>query len=130
VLVAEPRPALRRQIGLALRRAGLEVDFAADVGDAMFLASRHDYRVVVLDPEMQARQGLDLCRDLTRGMTGTAPAVVALSRSGSIVARLRARLAGARACLVRPLSLEQFVDTVCRLSGQQTSTLAALPGPT
>jgi len=124
VLIVEPRQALRRQMGLALRRAGLEVDFAAHAGEAEARAGTARYAAAVLDVDLSHPQGLALCRRLARG---AAVPVVAVCASATLVGRLRARLAGARACLVRPMELEDFVRTVRGLAERTTTPIQALP---
>ena len=119
VLVLEARPALRNQIGRALRRAGLEVDFAADAEEAARRADTRRYAVAVLDIDLPGGAALTLCRRLARGRgKGIRLPVLALSTTATPRRRLHARLAGARACLARPMPLERFVRTVCLLAGR------------
>lgn len=127
VLVAEPRAALRRQIGLALRHTGLEVDFAACVADALEAAQSNCYGAAVVDPEMEQGRGLDLCAILSRGRLGPATRVIAFSSSATLGARLRTRLAGAGCHLTRPLALDRFVNTVWRAACTPPLSLTALP---
>jgi DNA-binding response OmpR family regulator len=116
VLVLEARPALRSQIGRALRRAGLEVDFAADAEEAALRADTRRYAMAVLDMDLPGGAALRLCRRLARGRCkGIRLPVLALSTTATRRRRLHARLAGARACLARPMQLERFVQTVWTL---------------
>ncbi len=124
VLIVESRHALRSQMGLALRRAGLDVDFAADDAEARARAHGARYAAAVLDVDLARPDGLALCRELARD--ARVP-VVAACATATLTGRLRARLAGARACLVRPMDLEDFVHTVWALAGGTSAPLQGLP---
>jgi len=124
VLVVESRQALRRQMGLALRRGGLEVDFADDAHDAAARAGATRYAAAVLDVDLTRPDGLALCRRLARG---AGIPVIAVCATATLAGRLRARLAGARACLVRPMGLERFVRTVWALAACPAQPIMALP---
>ena len=117
VLVVEAHPALRTQIGRALRRAGLQVDFADGPEAAVSRADARRYAVAVLDVDLPEGAGLALCRRLARGRrTGLRLPVLALTTTATLRRRLHARFAGARACLSRPVQLERFVNTVWALA--------------
>ena len=61
VLVAEPRPELRLQIGHALRQAGMDADFAASSLEAQAMVECQHYDVAVINPELSSARGESLC---------------------------------------------------------------------
>ena len=112
VLVAEPRPAVRRQIGRALRRAGMHAEFASNAGQALELLETRAFDVVVVDPKMDAWRGLEVCRSAAQGRVADRTPVITLAGSHSWLCALRSRLAGARMQFSRPVSLDRFVSGV------------------
>jgi DNA-binding response OmpR family regulator len=116
VLVAEPRAELRMQIGHALRQAGMDADFATNGEEAQMKAQNGHYDVAILNPDMESHGSHSLCRKLSRG-TGRVPVpVITLCDRDSSMRRIRSLISGAQACLVRPLSSEDFVSTVWQMA--------------
>ena len=116
VLVAEPRPALRLQIGHALRQAGMDADFAVNSEEAHIKALNGHYDVAILNPDMESNGSHALCRKLSRGSGRVPLPVITLCDRESSMQRIRALISGAQACLVRPLSSEDFVSTVWQMA--------------
>lgn len=116
VLVAEPRPELRLQIGHALRQAGMDADFAASGEEAHAMVQRQHYDVAVLNPDLNVGKGKSLCRALSRRQGLVSTPVITLSDCDSPMQQLRSLVSGAQACLVRPLSSALFVSTVWRMA--------------
>jgi DNA-binding response OmpR family regulator len=114
VLVAEPSPAVRRQVGLALSNAGMQVEFATSCSQALDWMAARPFDAMVVDPEMDGGRGLQLCRAAARPRQGPATPVVTLSPRGSWRIAARSRLAGARAHFARPVSLTRFVAALWR----------------
>ena len=65
VLVAEDEPRVAAAVVRGLRREGMAVDAAADGAEALMKARVHPYDVVVLDRDLPAVHGDDVCRALT-----------------------------------------------------------------
>jgi two-component system, OmpR family, response regulator VanR len=64
VLLAEDHSGVANSIATGLRRQGVAVDVAPDGGRALFLARVHPYHVVVLDRDLPAVHGDQVCRTL------------------------------------------------------------------
>ena len=94
----------------------MDADFAANGDEAQEMAERVHYDVAVLNPDMDTRSGKSLCRSLARGKGRTATPVITLSDRDSPINQIRSLMSGAQACLVRPLSSDQFVGTVWRMA--------------
>ena len=121
VLVCGATPALRRQVGTALRGAAMVVHFAATVDEAMSLARSETFDVAVVNPEMDDGGGLELCRALARGRLGAAVPVVSWCASRSFTLALRSRIAGACMHLPRPVNLDRFVNCVWDVAARRAS---------
>ena len=67
VLLVEDERDLANAIARGLRRDGLAVDVAFDGAEALEKAAVHPYDVVVLDRDLPAVHGDDVCRELVRG---------------------------------------------------------------
>ena len=65
VLVAEDEPRVADAIARGLRRHGAAVDVAADGAQALYQARVYPYDVVVLDRDLPALHGDDVCRTLS-----------------------------------------------------------------
>src|SRR5687768_14930110 len=137
VLIAEDEPRIAGAVARGLRREGMAVDIAADGAAALYKARVVPYDVVVLDRDLPAVHGDDVCRTLTAEQPGTKVLMLTAARStddlvaglalgaddylpkpfrfAELVARLRAlaRRAGA----ARPPALQPadaVLDTACR----------------
>ncbi len=67
VLLVEDERDLANAIARGLRRDGLAVDVAFDGAEALEKAAVHPYDVVVLDRDLPAVHGDDVCRELVAG---------------------------------------------------------------
>ena len=67
VLLVEDERDLANAIARGLRRDGLAVDIAFDGAEALEKAAVHPYDVVVLDRDLPAVHGDDVCRELVAG---------------------------------------------------------------
>ena len=64
VLVVDDDPALRSLLALICRRAGFDVDVAADGSQALHLIEKQNYLLVILDLQMPRVNGFDVVRHL------------------------------------------------------------------
>lgn len=81
VLIVEDDAAIRRLLELALTRAGLAVDSAADGVEALEMAQKCDHSLILLDltlPKMDGREFLRLLREHC-GRAEKKPVVVVIS---------------------------------------------------
>jgi DNA-binding NtrC family response regulator len=129
VLVCEPRAGLRRQTGAAFRQAALETTFAADVEEALTLVRGGGFNVAVVDPEMNDSAGLKLCSTLTRARQGSMVPVVTWCESRSVLLAVRSRIAGASVHLMRPVSLDRFVNAVWDVAAHHASREGLIAAP-
>src|ERR1700750_3106741 len=81
VLLAEDHPALAASVAEGLRRHGAAVDVAPDGEEALYLARVHPYDVVVLDRDLPAVHGDDVCRALNSEQPETKVLMLTASRT-------------------------------------------------
>jgi DNA-binding response OmpR family regulator len=113
VLVAEDHPRLAATIGAVLRREGMAVDVVFDGREALDRASLTAYDVVVLDRDLPALHGDDVCRSLAAaGET----AVLMLTAAGRVEDRVQGLGIGADDYLAKPFHVAELVARVRALA--------------
>ena len=92
VLVAEDEPRIAAAVARGLRREGMAVDVAGDGAAALYKARVVPYDVVVLDRDLPAVHGDDVCRALSAEQPRTKLLMLTAARStDDLVERARAR---------------------------------------
>jgi CheY-like chemotaxis protein len=142
VLLAEDNP-VNQEVGLALLQiVGLEVDLADDGAQAVELARRQPYGLVLMDMQMPGMDGLAATRELRR--LGVTVPIIAMTANAFGEDRAACLVAGMNDHVAKPVNPEQFYATLLRWlpsarppggegraaqgSGLLVDQLAALPG--
>ena len=111
VLVVDEDSTVLRFMATHLQRLGYEVQLARNATQALDKATRHRFDFVFLATGMEGADGFHICRTLKRRshpQGQTPPKVVLLLREDLAANRLRAEMAGADACLAKPLRAEHL----------------------
>jgi DNA-binding response OmpR family regulator len=127
VLVAEDRRVLADTIARGLRREGMAVDVVYDGAAASELAAANPYDVVVLDRDLPAVHGDDVCRELAAGQPGPSrggPRVLMLTASGTVSDRIRGLNLGADDYLPKPFDFDELVARIRALMRRSQPALA------
>ena len=117
VLVVDDSETVRQQLGDALSRAGLAVVEARDGLDGLDRIAEHDdLAVLILDVNMPRMNGLDMLDKLKENpKTARLPVLILTTEAqSSMVAR--AKQAGAKAWLIKPVRMDLLVDVVQKLT--------------
>jgi DNA-binding response OmpR family regulator len=122
VLVVEDERVLADAIGAGLRGAALAVDVVYDGDTALERLNVNDYDVVVLDRDLPAVHGDDVCRALAG--TGAPVRVLMLTAAGDLADRIEGLDLGADDYLSKPFAFAELVARV-RALGRR----ARLPAP-
>ena len=106
ILVVDDSDDALRFMASQLQRFGFQIHLAQSAGEALARIAERHFEFVFLDMRVAGVDGLQLCKAIKRaehapGMK--APAVVLLSSRGAAIDRLRGTMAGADACLGKPL---------------------------
>jgi DNA-binding response OmpR family regulator len=131
ILVVEDELDLATAIADSLRGDGYAIDLAGDAGTAIGLAAVNAYDLVCLDLNLPDGDGLDVCKEITRGPThsfdpGPAPKVIMLTARGSVADRITGLDQGADDYLVKPFSLGELDARVRALLRRDTSVGGAV----
>lgn len=115
VLIVEDSPRLQHTLTSALRKSNYAVDAASDGEEALWLATTHNYDLVVLDIMLPKRDGLSVLAELRRA--GKSVHVLLLTARDTVADRVQGLRTGADDYLVKPFALEELlarVEALCR----------------
>lgn len=107
-------------IARSLRREGMAVDVAYDGRAGLGLASVNDYDVVVLDRDLPAVHGDEVCRQLAGGQAR----ILMLTASGAVDDRVEGLTLGADDYLPKPFALAELVARIRALGRRSAPALA------
>jgi two-component system chemotaxis response regulator CheY len=117
VLVVDDSETVRQQVGDALSQAGLVVVEARDGLDGLERIAEHqDLSVLILDVNMPRLNGLDMLDKLKENPKTAALPVLILTTEAQSSMVTRAKQAGAKAWLIKPVRMELLVDVVRKLA--------------
>jgi DNA-binding response OmpR family regulator len=114
VLIAEDEPRLAEALARGLRRKGFAVDIALDGDQALRRTAVVDYDAVVLDRDLPAVHGDDVCRRLVGAEHP--PRILMLTAAADVHARVEGLNLGADDYLTKPFA---FAEVVARLHALQ-----------
>ncbi|MHB1171981.1 MAG: response regulator transcription factor [Lacisediminihabitans sp.] len=119
VIVADDDADIRALVGIAVRRAGLElIDMLGDGESAWHAIQSFTPDVVVLDVSMPGMTGVELCRLIRADARVSGIRVLLLSAAVDDASRQAGLDAGADEYLIKPFSPRDLVDRLSRLPTQ------------
>lgn len=132
ILVVDDEADLRELLEITLLKMGLDVDCAANLGEARALLAQHGYALVLTDMRLPDGLGLELVREVAASYKCTPIAVV--TAYGSAENAVVALKAGAFDYVTKPVVLEDLrimVRSALRLSEPRPGALgpASVPSP-
>ena len=107
-LVVDDSLAVRRQVGLALRKAGLDIDFAGNGIAALEMVKQNSYEIIFLDVVMPGMDGYELCKEIKRSRETKHVPVVMLTGKSSPFDKVKGKLSGCNTYLTKPVTLREF----------------------
>ena len=122
VLIVEDHKELALAIATGLRQEGMAVDVAFDGREGLRHAVQDSYDVVVLDRDLPALHGDDVCRELIAA--GSRARVLMLTAADTIESRVDGLGLGADDYLPKPFA---FAELVARIRALARRTQAASP---
>lgn len=122
VMVVEDERTLAAAIARGLRREGMAVDVAHDGAEALDKATATRYDAIVLDRDLPAIHGDDVCRTLIAA--DEPPAILMLTAAGTLDDRVAGLTIGADDYLSKPFA---FAELVARLRALGRRPAAAHP---
>jgi DNA-binding response OmpR family regulator len=122
VLVAEDFEVLAQAIATGLRREGMAVDVALDGDGALESLAATRYDVVVLDRDLPAVHGDEVCRTIVAGGSGSR--VLMLTAASTVADRVDGLGLGADDYLPKPFD---FAELVARIRALARRSAPAVP---
>jgi two-component system chemotaxis response regulator CheY len=117
VLVVDDSETIRNQLAAALERAGFTVIEARDGMDGLECIENNTLSLVILDVNMPRLNGLDMLDRLkASGKNANLPVLLLTTEVQQSMIE-RAKKAGARGWMVKPVKMEQLVSAVTKLAG-------------
>ena len=115
ILAVDDSHSMRQVLSFLLTRAGYEVEQAADGREALTMAEREHFELVLTDVQMPGIDGLELVRRL-RSMPDyrTTPILTVTTLDGP-EERDRGRAAGATGWIVKPFGEKKLLSTIQRV---------------
>lgn len=110
ILIVDDSETIRQRVAGALEQAGFATITARDGIEGLVAAQKEAPAMVILDVNMPRMNGLDMLESLDVKSSGLAVLLLTTEVQPSLMAR--AKKAGARGWMVKPVNLEQLVATV------------------
>ncbi len=127
VLLVDDDEDSRETMRVVLERCGADVEPAAGADDALRLAARGPFDVVLSDIAMPGRDGYSLIRALSALWPDTPMMAAAITACATPEDRAQALAAGFRAHLSKPCEPERLVRTVAMLGRARRAAAVAEP---
>jgi len=117
VLIVDDSRSIRNEVTDVLTRAGYNVAEAADGAEALaYLSGPASVSLVVLDVNMPGMNGLDVLDRIVNDHKARNLPILMLTTEAERALVERAKKAGAKGWLLKPIKPELLVSTVARLS--------------
>lgn len=113
-LVVDDSLPVRKQVGVALRRAGITAEFAEDAESAIQLIDDRNYDILFLDVVLPGKDGYEICKAVKRDKDKKHIPVVMLTGKSSPFDKVKGKLSGCDAYLTKPVSLKEFNQTLSK----------------
>ena len=110
VLVVDDEKNIRVTLRESLKSLGFDVDTAINGEEALELAARRTYELILLDLKMPGMDGMEVFRQLRERSPSTA--VVLVTAHGSVEAAVEAMKLGAVDFLQKPFAPQEIRDVV------------------
>jgi two-component system chemotaxis response regulator CheY len=112
ILVVDDTRSMRKMVAAVLETAGYTVEEAADGVEALELARRHVYDLVVTDQNMPRMDGISLIRELRCLAAYDPVALLVLSTEVNPELKQKGREAGATGWMAKPFDPQRMLDIV------------------
>lgn len=112
IIIVEDEPNIAESLIFILSRAGFDVHWVPDGGEAIFEIQNRRPNLVILDVMLPGRTGLEILRDMRKAPAISATPVLMLSAKGQAHDQELARATGADDYIVKPFSNDEVVARV------------------
>lgn len=112
ILTVDDSPSMREMVAYTLASAGHCVTEAKDGVEALELARKNQFNLVITDINMPNMDGLTLTRELRALSKYKYTPILTLTTESSAEKRQEGRKAGATGWLVKPFNPDQLLNTI------------------
>ncbi|ABV34800.1 response regulator receiver protein [Shewanella sediminis HAW-EB3] len=117
ILAVDDSASMRQMVGFTLKTAGFDVTEASNGDEALKVAQKGEYDLVISDVNMPVMDGLTLIRNLrTLPAYKFTPLLMLTTESGTDK-KQEGRSAGATGWIVKPFNPDQLLATVRKVLG-------------
>jgi two-component system chemotaxis response regulator CheY len=106
---------MRQMVGITLTGAGHEVQQAANGDEALKIAERQTFDLVITDVNMPVMDGLTLVRHLRNLPNYRGVPLLMLTTEATTERKLEGKAAGATGWLVKPFNPDRLLATVAKV---------------
>ncbi|HLJ39268.1 MAG TPA: response regulator [Steroidobacteraceae bacterium] len=115
ILAVDDSPSMRQLVKLALASGGHEVDVATDGVEALQVAERQQFDVVITDVNMPNMDGISLVRELRRLANYRFVPLLMLTTESTSERKQQGKEAGATGWLVKPFDPARLLSIVAKV---------------
>jgi len=115
ILAVDDSPSMRDMVRIALTGAGFEVEQAADGREALDIARKTAFDLVLSDVNMPVMDGIELIRALRAESAYRHTPILMLTTESSVERKREGKEAGATGWIVKPFDPAQLVATMHRV---------------
>ena len=112
ILIADDEPNIVLSLEFLMRRAGYEVEKAADGDAALEAVRRSPPDLVLLDVMMPRRDGFEVCQEIRGDPALSGVRIAMLTAKGRDVEREKGLALGADSYITKPFSTQEVIETV------------------
>ena len=118
ILVVDDSKTIRREIAAAMGAAGFAVVEAEDGLAGLDKARQQNFAMIILDVNMPRMNGLEMLETLHDDPRFVQPPVLFLTTEADRTLMERARKAGAKGWMIKPVGMDHLVNTVKALTSR------------
>jgi two-component system, chemotaxis family, chemotaxis protein CheY len=115
ILAVDDSPSMRQLVKLALASGGHEVDVAIDGVEALQVAEKQQFDVVITDVNMPNMDGISLVRELRRRTNYRFVPLLMLTTESTSERKQQGKEAGATGWLVKPFDPARLLSIVAKV---------------
>ena len=117
ILAVDDSAAMRQMVGITLTGAGHQVEQAIDGREALQIAERTKFDLVITDVNMPNMDGITLVRELRNRASYKYVPLLVLTTEATTERKQQGKAAGATGWLVKPFNPERLLATVAKVLG-------------
>ena len=117
ILAVDDSAAMRQMVGITLTGAGHQVEQANDGREALQIAERKKFDLVITDVNMPNMDGITLVKELRSLASYKFVPMLVLTTEATAERKQQGKAAGATGWLVKPFNPERLLATIAKVLG-------------